>query len=95
MTEVDTFGELFLIVSLSGYPSGDNFDYYDIVNSDFHEVHMVWPAEERVSRTYFIAVVVSSASVSTQSLGYSITGTLPFYSLSFMTHSLTAYGTPF
>jgi len=79
MTETNTSGELFLLVSLSGYPTGDNFEYYDITDSSFHEVHMIWEASERVSRTYFIAVLVSSASVATEALGYSI----------------TAYGTPF
>ena len=65
MVETETSGELFLAASLSGYPSGENFDYYDISTSDFHEIHIVWNTE-RVSRTYFIGVLTSSSSVATE-----------------------------
>jgi len=80
VVETSTSGDLFVAMSLSGYPSGENFDYYDIGESDFHEIQLSWPiTENRVTRTYFIGVLTSSTSVATDPIQYSI----------------TAYGTPF
>lgn len=97
MTETNTSGELFLLVSLSGYPTGDNFEYYDISESDFHDIHILWEdLSERISRTYFIAVLVSSASVATDALEYSLTGNyLPTgFLLPFSTYSSFPFSSP-
>lgn len=73
MTETSTSGDLFLAVSLAGYPTGENFDYFDVNDSDFHEVNIVWHTG-RTSRTYFIGVLTSTSSVATSPVGFSITG---------------------
>jgi len=72
MEETSTSGDLFLAVSLSGYPTGENFDYYDVEERDYHEVQMSWQTEN-IQRVYFIGVLTSTSSVATDPVEFSIT----------------------
>jgi len=72
MTEQSSVGFLTLFVSMSGYPTGENYDYVDYANSSFHEIHITW-YNAPGSLMYFIGVVPSSLSVANNPLEFSIT----------------------
>lgn len=80
MKEATTSGQLILLLSLSDYPDGENFDYIDYSDSDFHEFHLIWDTP-RSEKTYFIAVTKNPVAV-TPIVEFSITGR--FHTLMFI-----------
>jgi hypothetical protein len=79
MVETASVGSLWLLVSMEGYPTGENFDYHDISNSDFHEIHIVWYEPVLNNHIYFISVVPSTLIDTNTPIDF----------------SLTVYGSPF
>src|SRR3990167_9862558 len=72
LVETSSSGKLMLIVSLDRYPSGENYEYYDIGPSNFHEVHIVWGSPS--ARVYYAGVTTSTVTMNTDPITYSITG---------------------
>jgi len=71
LVETSSSGKLMLIASLEGYPSGENYEYYDIGPSNFHEIHIVWG--NPYHRDYYCGVTTSTVTMNSDPIVYSIT----------------------
>jgi len=76
MKESATSGFLYLLVSMSGYPTLDNYDYSDFeTNTDLHEIHIVFPTAN--TRRYFIGVYGNAFDISPEPVDFSLTAWSP------------------